>query len=295
MQFVWGFFVEDFIMTINRRDFLKTLGAATATLSGLKLHAKDISQNPEFYGVLFDANYCSGCQKCEIACAETYNLPLPEETDKPVITETRKLNENRRTVVNKFKTDKGELFVKKQCMHCNQPACASACLTAAMKKTVEGPIIWRENKCMGCRFCMLSCPFDIPQFEYHSANPKISKCTMCFEKLKNGERPACVKACPEEALLFGTRRALIKEARRRIHKHPEKYVDHIYGEREAGGTSWLYLSPVPFEQIGFTKKIDTEPYPELTKGFLYSVPFVFVLWPALMLGMSKANDGEENS
>jgi Fe-S-cluster-containing dehydrogenase component len=173
-------------------------------------------------------------------------------------------------------------------MHCNQPACASACLTQAMHKTVEGPVIWREDKCMGCRYCMVSCPFDVPKFEYHSANPKITKCNMCFDRQEEGKLPACVENCPGEALMFGTRRELLAEARKRIAENPDMYHDHIYGETEAGGTSFLYLSPVPFEEIGFNTNIQNASYPALTKGFLYSVPAVFVLWPMILLGIQDA-------
>ncbi len=131
-------------------------------------------------------------------------------------------------------------------------------------------------------------PFDIPKFEYHSANPKITKCTMCYDRLMEGKIPACVEACEADALTFGTRRELIKEARKRIHENPELYVDHIFGETEAGGTAFMYLSPVPFEELGFNTKVQKTSYPELSKGFLYSVPTVFVLWPALLLGIHEA-------
>jgi Fe-S-cluster-containing dehydrogenase component len=179
-------------------------------------------------------------------------------------------------------------------MHCNQPACGSACLTQAMTKTEEGPVIWRADKCMGCRYCMVSCPFDIPKFEYHSANPKIEKCTMCFDtRVQKGELPACVENCPNEALTFGTRRELIHEARRRIYEKPDVYVDQIYGEHEAGGTCWLYISPVPFKEIGLNTSIQKASYPELTKGFLYSVPSVFVLVPALLLGIQQATSKDK--
>jgi Fe-S-cluster-containing dehydrogenase component len=175
-------------------------------------------------------------------------------------------------------------------MHCNQPACGAACLTQAMHKTKEGPVIWREDKCMGCRYCMISCPFDVPKFEYNSPNPKITKCNMCFERQEEGKLPACVENCPGEALLFGTRRELIAEAQRRISENPDVYYDHIYGETEAGGTSFLYLSPVPFEEIGFNTNVQNTSYPALTKGFLYSVPAVFVLVPSLLLGLNKATN-----
>lgn len=141
---------------------------------------------------------------------------------------------------------------------------------------------------MGCRYCMVSCPFDIPKFEFHSANPKILKCNMCFDRLEEGKIPACVENCPAEALVFGTRREMIKEARKRIVENPDTYVDQIYGEDEAGGTGILYLSSVPFNELGFRTNLQKTSYPELSKGFLYSVPTIFVLWPALLLGIHEA-------
>ena len=108
------------------------------------------------------------------------------------------------------------------------------------------------------------------EFEYHSPNPKIQKCNMCFDRLQEGKLPACVENCPAEALVFGTRRDLIKEARRRIYENPDLYHDHIFGEHEAGGTSFLYLSPVPFEELGFNTRVQASSYPELSKGFSYN-------------------------
>jgi Fe-S-cluster-containing dehydrogenase component len=275
-------------MSINRRNFFKALGfTGVALATGKKLGATPKNESDiEFFGVLYDSTLCGACQGCEWVCAEANGLPDP--IDEPHTDVVRKTDESRRTVVNIYETSRDVVPVKTQCMHCNDPACVAACLTQAMHKTKEGPIIWRENKCMGCRYCMVSCPFDIPKFEYHSANPKIQKCSMCFDKIKEGEVPACVFDCPAEALLFGTRRELIKEARRRIHEDPDLYVDHIYGEHEAGGTGWLYLSPVPFEELGFNTSLQNTSYPQLTKGFLYSVPSVFVLFPALLLGIQQA-------
>lgn len=267
---------------------MKTLGIAGVTMAiGKDLKAaKTDDSKTEFYGVLYDSTRCVGCQTCEVSCAEANNLP--ESSDELVAGVVRNTSESRRTVINSFNTSKGEVFSKKQCMHCSQPACTAACLTQAMYKTHEGPVIWRGDKCMGCRYCMVSCPFDIPKFEYHSANPKIQKCDMCFERQKEGKIPACVENCPAEALLFGPRRELIKEARRRILENPDQYVDYIYGENEAGGTGFLQLSPVPFDELGLNMKIQKSSYPELSKGFLYSVPSIFVLWPAVLLGIHQA-------
>lgn len=282
-------------MGINRRGFFKVLGATGLTMAvGKQTIATPKQKNDvEFYGVLYDSTRCVGCQECEFNCAKAHNLPEPK--DSPEFGVIRKTDETRRTVINLFNTTKGEVYTKTQCMHCNQPACDAACLTEAMYKTKEGPVIWRGNKCMGCRYCMVSCPFDIPKFEYNSPNPKIEKCDMCFERLQEGKLPACVEGCPAEALMFGTRRELIKEARRRIHDNPDLYYDHIYGEHEAGGTGWLYLSPVPFEELNFNTSLQKSSYPELSKGFLYSVPTIFVLWPALLLGISEATKNNNHT
>ena len=276
-------------MSINRRNFLKTIGLAGVTLAvGNELMAATKStKDVEFSGILYDATLCTGCQTCETSCAQANNLPEPKDQVK-VGTE-RNTSENQRTVINAFKNAKGdEVYMKKQCMQCNEPACAAACLTQAMYKTKEGPVIWRGDKCMGCRYCMVSCPFDIPKFEYHSANPKIEKCIMCYEKIITGKVPACVENCPSQALIFGKRRDMIKEARKRIVENPKQYVDYIYGEHDAGGTGFMCISSEPFETVGYKTTLQKSSYPALSKGFLYSVPTVFVLWPAMLLGIHEA-------
>lgn len=277
-------------MSMDRRNFLKTVGVAGLTLLVTDVFGKSESNNrdkTEFKGILYDSTLCVGCRTCETVCAETHKLPAPEVEIQ--IGNKRYTDDKHRTVINGYKTSKGEVFVKNQCMHCNEPACAAACLTKAMYKTKEGPVIWRSDKCMGCRYCMISCPFDIPKFEYLSSNPKIQKCNMCFERLTKGQLPACVENCPAEALKFGTRRDLIKEARKRIVENPGKYYDEIYGEKTAGGTAFLYLSPVPFNELGLKNKLQESSYPELSKSFLYSVPAVFVMLPPLLLGIYEAS------
>jgi Fe-S-cluster-containing dehydrogenase component len=276
-------------MNINRRNFFRVIGAtgaAMATCTPLVAMPKNRSE-AEFYGILYDTTRCKGCRGCEYDCSDANSLPLPPKPSE--ITGIRKPDEAHRTVVNEYQTSKGVVYVKTQCMQCNEPACAAACLTQAMHKTETGPVIWRGEKCMGCRYCMVSCPFDMPKFEYHSPNPSIQKCDMCYEsRLKNGELPSCVENCPNDALKYGPRRELIREARQRIVENPDQYIDHIYGEHEAGGTGWLYLSGVPFEEIGMKTHIQKESYPALTKGFLYSVPTVFVVVPALLAGIHEA-------
>jgi len=276
-------------MGIRRRGFLKLLGMTGMTLAvgANAVAVPDIDKEEEFNGILYDSTRCVDCRTCEEVCAESHKLPVPLPSDK--IAAIRKTDETCNTVVNTYQTKKGEVYIKRQCMHCNEPACAAACLTKAMLKTKSGPVTWDADKCMGCRYCMISCPFDSPKFEYHSANPKIQKCDMCFERLKTEKSPACAANCPNEALLYGKRRELIQVARRRIYEKPDLYVEHIYGEHEAGGTGWLYLSPVSFDQLGMNISLQQTSYPSLTKGFLYTVPSVFVLVPTLLLGIYQAS------
>jgi Fe-S-cluster-containing dehydrogenase component len=281
-------------MSLDRRNFFKAAGVAGLTLITGKTSGKELKEESdiEFKAILYDSTKCLGCRVCEIACAETNGLPEPQ--DEMVAGVVRKTSEFQRTAVNIYNTSKGEVLVKNQCMHCNEPACAAACLTQAMFKTKEGPVIWNADKCMGCRYCMVSCPFDVPKFEYHSANPKIQKCDMCYNRIVKGEIPACVEACGE-ALTFGTRRELIAEARKRIAENPDTYLPEIYGESIAGGTGILYLSPVPHNEIGFNTNLQDSSYPALTKGFLYSVPAVFILLPPLLLGIHEATKNNNNS
>jgi len=276
-------------MGIDRRNFMRALGITGITLAvgnSFGTPSKNINESEiEFRGMLYDSTRCIGCRACERVCAKNHNLPEPKDELKVGV--IRKTSESQRTVINNYNTSKGEVSVKKQCMHCNEPACAAACLTQAMYKTKEGPVIWRGDKCMGCRYCMVSCPFDVPKFEYHSPNPKIQKCDLCYDRVIKGQIPACAEVCGD-ALTFGTRRELITEARKRIAENPKDYIDQIYGEDVAGGTGFLYLSPVPFKELGINTNLQNSSYPALSKGFLYSVPSVFVLLPPLLLGIHEA-------
>jgi formate dehydrogenase iron-sulfur subunit len=280
---------------MDRREFLRAIGIGFAGLSGAQMLSpgRVRAADKEFFGVLTDTTRCIGCRSCEAACAETNNLPAPDMQDMDVFNRRRTTTTTQLTVVNRYQTTGGDVFVKTQCMHCVQPACVSACLVKAMKKTEEGAVTWAEN-CMGCRACMFSCPFNVPKFEHDSPAPKIVKCSLCWERTSRGGVPACVEACPQEALVFGTRRDLLEESRARIYKDPARYVHHVYGEHEIGGSCWLYLSGVPFDQIGFRTDLAATALPEHTKGFLYSVPFVLVLWPLFLLGVSRITRGKDD-
>lgn len=288
-------------MAISRRKFLGSLGAAIgAGTTGALTKAygaanKSFKGYPGSSGVLHDTTLCIGCRKCEQACNKVNELPQPEKSfeDLTVLDQKRRTQADSYTVVNQFQA-KEKVFVKKQCNHCLEPACASACFVKAFKKTAAGPVVYDASLCVGCRYCMVACPFEVPAYEYDKVlTPKVTKCTMCAPRLEEGKLPGCVEACPREALIFGQRDALIKIARSRIQKYPDRYVDHVYGEHEMGGTSWLYLSAQPFEAIGMREDLGTKSAPELTSGPLSAVPIVVGLWPVLLTGVyaiSKRKD-----
>ena len=279
----------------SRRTFLKGAGivggAALACGPAQTLAAMWTPADPTGFGVLTDLSVTAGCHSCEAACNEANGLPKPSV---PFVADVVP-GVRRRPGLSSFTTVSAyanparkdeQVFVKTQCMHCNEPACASACPVRALHKTPEGPVVYDEKVCMGCRYCMVACPFQIPAYEYQSAlEPRVRKCVLCAERIsKEGGVPACVQNCPTGASTFGKRPDLLRLAREKIVASKGEYVDHIYGEHEAGGTSWLYISKVPFEALGFPAHLEMKPYVELTKGALRAVPLVLVLGPALLTG-----------
>ena len=278
-------------MELNRRTLFKIAGVAGAAgLAGRSSSAKaSVHARSGAKGVLVDTTLCVGCRGCEAACSEANHLPEPNSPgDDAVFASKRITGPETFTVVNAAKKSgpAGEdRYAKSQCMHCIEPACASACCVKALEKTAAGPVVYHEDKCLGCRYCMVACPFEVPKYQYTKALPLVRKCTFCAERQKAGQAPACTEVCPSGALTFGTREELVEVAKTRIYQNPTKYVHHVYGEEEAGGTSWLYISDIPFEKLGLTNKVGTTPYPQLTQGALSTVPFVLTLWPPLLMGL----------
>jgi Fe-S-cluster-containing dehydrogenase component len=283
---------------VSRRSFFgKTaalgsllLSSSAAAMSG-GTSGRNRASKTQSLGMLVDLTRCIGCRRCEAACNKANNLPAPDVSfdDKTVFEQKRRLTAESYTVVNRHMDSRrlGEpVYSKVQCMHCEEPACASACLVGALKKTPQGPVVYNEDVCIGCRYCLIACPFYVPTFEYSSAlDPRVQKCSMCYARTTKGEVPACAAECPLEAITFGPRDELIKLARDRIRTHPDDYVDHVYGEHELGGTAYLYLSPIPFEELDFPTTLGTTPIPERTRDFLSFVPLVLVAWPALLGGL----------
>ncbi len=272
-------------MRLTRRSFFRLAGATAGGGIALSAQARSTVDEDRLPGVLVDTTRCVGCRGCEAACAEANDLPAPAEGDK-VLSERRDTSTTAFTVVNR--TDApggGDRFGKKQCMHCLAPACASACPVRALDKKPTGPVTYDASKCMGCRYCMVACPFGVPKYEYEALAPRVRKCTFCAPRQAKGLPPACAEVCPSGALTFGKRHELLEEAKRRIYAAPEKFVHRVYGEHEAGGTSFLYISDVPFEQLGLQGGVPEKPYPELVAGALGAPPLVMTLWPPLLMGL----------
>lgn len=286
-------------MAISRRKFIGCMAAAafgTTTGATRLAHAvsgKEFTGYPDSFGVLHDSTLCIGCRKCELACNQVNNLDKPDKPfdDLSVLDDRRRTGEAAYTVVNKFD---GNVFAKIQCNHCQEPACASACFVKALYKDKTGAVVYDESLCVGCRYCMVACPFNVPAFTYNDPlTPKITKCTMCLPLIQEGKLPGCVDICPKEAMTFGRRADLVKLARQRIAQNPDQYVDHIYGEHEMGGTAWMYLSGIPFSDIGMREDLGTTSAPELTAGPLAAVPIVVGLWPVLLTGVWAINKRKE--
>jgi Fe-S-cluster-containing dehydrogenase component len=290
-------------MSISRRKFLGWLGAAgIGAAVGRRARAASnahFSGHADAVGVLFDNVLCIGCRRCEEGCNTVNELPKPDRPfdDLAVLESRRRTEAGTYTVVNRYdsRAQGGPpVFRKIQCNHCLEPACASACFVSAFTKTPSGAVVYDASVCVGCRYCMIACPFEIPTYEYDKAfTPRIQKCTLCHPRIARGLLPGCVEACPTESLTFGRREDLLRIARRRIDRHPDRYVDHIYGETEMGGTNWLYLSGVPFAQIGMREDLGVTPAPQLTAGALGAVPIVVGLWPVLLTGIYAINKRKE--
>lgn len=270
-------------MSINRRDFLKisVLTGATVLESSKTLCAS--SKKPDFsnsYSMLNDCTKCIGCRACQSSCKAYHGFE--REGTNPKYDLPLELNAKNNTVIKLFKEGKESSFVKRQCMHCDEPACVSACPVSALQKQPNGIVTYDKSKCIGCRYCMIACPFDVPTFEFDKPFPVISKCDFCKDQLAKGYKTECARVCPTGAILFGKRGDLLKEAQRRIKENPGKYVNHIYGEKEAGGTSVLYLSSVKFEKLGL-HTFDNEPLPEMAESIQHGI-FKYFIPPVALYG-----------
>lgn len=263
-------------MAMDRREFLKSTGLGLAGLVVLPETKSFVSSvNLDGYGILYDATACIGCRNCEVACKGRRELPSVFEPE---------LDADNWTIIKLYQDESNSKvysFIKRNCMHCVEPACVSACPVGAMKKTENGPVIYDETICIGCRYCMAACPFDVPKYEWEKVFPRVQKCDMCTERIVEGKKPACVETCKIGALQFGKRSDLLAEAHQRIENDQQNYVNKVYGEYEVGGTSVLILSKVSHEKLGLPTLTSTS-LPSLTWPWMRAVPGVAVVVASLM-------------
>jgi formate dehydrogenase iron-sulfur subunit len=235
--------------------------------------------NVKQVGILIDVTRCTGCNQCVEACAEANQLTTPNF----MIQQSPDGLSARRWSSIVESPDGG--FVRKFCRHCLEPACVSACPVGAMYRTPEGVVLYDSQKCMGCRYCMMACPFGIPRYEWESPAPLIQKCTLCYSRLNKGELPACVDTCPEQVLTFGERSELLALANQKIKEEAHIYLPVVYGAHEVGGTAVMYISHVPLDFLGYHGAPIEEPMPELTWEWLGKVPAISIGVAGLMTGL----------
>lgn len=289
-------------MAVNRRDFLK-LGAAAigGSLVGNSVsNAREKDKYSDNLAMLNDCTLCIGCRGCQSACKETHGLE--HFGDDPRYEMPTDLNSRNYTVIQLYRKSEDEwTFIKRNCLHCNEPSCVSVCPVAAFTKRKDGVVAYDKDKCIGCRYCEVACPFDAPTFEFDKAAPVIQKCDFCKDiRLAKGEEPVCVSVCPRGAIKFGKRGDLLKEAKKRIAADPDKYNPHVYGETEIAGTSVLYLAPkgIEFTDLGLRNWDETPPgklAEDIQHGiFKYWIPPV-ALYGALGFAAYKLKNRDNDS
>ena len=290
-------------MDRNRRSFLKGLVAAGTTAVAGPAHAAGAERPgapPDALGMLYDSTRCIGCKACVVACHAANDLP-PDTRENALHDMPRTLNDRTKNIIKLYSDGEQRSYVKRQCMHCLDPACVGACMIGALQKREHGIVTWDTNRCIGCRYCQVACPFEVPKFEWASNNPRIVKCELCNHRFAEGKGPACCEVCPREAVIFGEYEDLLAEARQRIADHPGRYIDKIYGEKDGGGTQVLYLSHVEFDKLGLPELAE-ESHASLNRtvqhGIYQGMIAPAVLYAALggvMLRNRKHNTGDQDT
>ncbi len=283
---------------INRRDFFKiaglSLGGALLTPGGVRAAS---SSNPDKHvAMLYDSTKCVGCNACTVACRD-WNKTSVEPDENGYYDAPEELTADTWTLIQLYQDGEEHAFVKRQCMHCVDPGCVSGCPVHALEKTAEGPVTYDASRCIGCRYCMYACPFHVPRFEWDETLPVIAKCTLCADRIQQGDGTACAEICPTGALIWGTRGEVLAEAEARLAAEPERYVDKVYGKDEAGGTSVLYLAGVEYENLGL-ENFGPDPIPKISEETANLViPTVLIGGPLVLAAVHSISkrDGWEDS
>lgn len=272
-------------MTVDRRSVLKVFATAgAATVAGPAVGRERRQPPADAVGMLYDATRCIGCKSCVVACREANDMPVEEREgmwDAPI-----DLSGKTKNIIKLYREGDTTSYMKAQCMHCVDPACVSVCMIGALQKRERGIVTWDPSRCIGCRYCQVACPFNVPKYEWEKTFPKIVKCELCRHRLDEGKEPACCEVCPTEAVVYGSYDKLLVEARRRLEGDPERYYPKIYGEHDGGGTQVLYLTAaaVPFEKLGLPDLGDA-PVPELSETIQHGIYKGFIAPAALYVAL----------
>jgi Fe-S-cluster-containing dehydrogenase component len=258
-------------MTISRRNALRVALAGAAVAIAKPVEASTPMVAPaDAVGLLYDTTKCIGCKACVSACREANGLEPDASWGGGMYHAPVDLSARAKTVIKLYDDGGKTSFMKAQCMHCIDPACASACMLGAFKKREFGIVTYDVNLCIGCRYCEVACPYNVPKFEWAKATPRMVKCELCNHRLAEGKQPACSEVCPRHAVIFGKREDLLREAHRRLAEQPDIYVQKIYGEHDGGGTQCLYISHVAFEMLGLPA-LTEESTPTLQRTIQHSI------------------------
>jgi len=229
--------------------------------------------------ILTDVTKCIGCRECVLACKRVNKLE--QDVPRRWVLDDGLSARNWTSVL-----DHDGRFVRKQCRHCIEPACASVCPVGALHRMESGAVIYDSDKCMGCRYCMMACPYGIPRYNWESRVPTVRKCILCYERTSKGMQPGCTEACPTHATIFGDRDELLAEAHRRIEANPGKYINHVWGEHEVGGAAVLAIGDIDLSFLSYATHLSDKPLPRLTAPAMEAVPYTFVGMGLFLTGLN---------
>jgi Fe-S-cluster-containing dehydrogenase component len=277
-------------MDISRRSALKTMviaaaGTTAAALATAKAEAAEPTASPDAVGMLYDATLCVGCKACMMACNKANDVTPDTALSDGRANMPPDLDEHALNIIKVYNDPVSgqHSYIKRQCMHCVDPACVSACMLGALHKAEYGIVVYDPSFCVGCRYCEMACPFNIPKMEWSKVMPKIEKCQLCHHRIVKGQKPACCEVCPVGAVIYGKRVDLLAEAHRRLEKNPGRYLPRVYGEHEAGGTQVLYLAHMDFDKLGLPAYGD-RPVPETVHIVQHTIYQGFVA-PVVLYGL----------